>query len=202
MTEFLDTNIPDWLDTARDAILQDKIVAIAYERLYGLAANALSPVAVAKVAAIKSRDSAGEGNKPIAIILPSIEAASLVIPFLSPAAEKLAKRYWPGPLTLVVKALPNIPQYLVSQTGKIGIRVAGASPAALLATKCELPLTATSANRADAPDALSHNDITDIYGIDIIVRGHVLGPPGSTIVDIDDDKIKILRKGIIAIEGI
>ena len=200
MPIFLKTDTPDWLDIAKNAIFHKKVVALAYERLFGLAADASSREAVAKVAAIKERDPESAGPRPIAVILPHVSAVETVAESLSPEAERLANRFWPGPLTLIVRARPSLPRPLVSRAGGIGIRVAGLSPAALLSSACGLPLTATSANRAGETDALRHTDMEGIDGIDVIVEGVVEGPPGSTVVDVMDDTPRVLRRGIIDIE--
>lgn len=200
MPIYLKTDSKDWLEQAAQAIREKKIVAIAYERLFGLAADALDKSVVAKVAAIKDRDPDAAGSRPIAVILPNAEAAGLVTPSLSTAATRLSEQYWPGPLTLIVPALPNLPPPLVSKAGTIGIRLAGPSPAAMLARCSGLPLTATSANRAGETDALHHADMEGIDGIDVIVEGIVAGPPGSTVVDVTQDTPRILRAGILSIE--
>ena len=197
---FLKTDSMDWLEIAKDAIFNKQIVALAYERLFGLAADATSPEAVAKVAAIKERDPESEGPRPIAVILPNASAVEMVAESISPEAERLADRFWPGPLTLIVCARPSLPRPLVSPTGGIGVRAAGPSPAAMLAAACGLPLTATSANRAGETDSLRHTDMAGIDGIDIIVEGAVDGPPGSTVVDVMGRTPRVLRQGVIDIE--
>ena len=200
MPTFLKTDSADWLEITKNAIFNNQVVALAYERLFGLAADATSPEAVAKVAEIKERDPQSEGSRPIAVILPGASSIEMVTDCLSPAAERLANRFWPGPLTLIVRALPSLPRPLVSKTGGIGVRVAGDSPAALLASVCGLPLTATSANRAGETDARHHTDMVGIDGIDIIVEGAVDGPPGSTVVDVMGETPRVLRQGVVDIE--
>lgn len=200
MPIYLKTDSEDWLEQAAQAIREKKIVALAYERLFGLAANALDNKAVAKVAAIKDRDQEAAGPRPIAVILPNADATGMVTWPLSTTAKRLAERFWPGPLTLIVPALPSLPRPIVNASGSIGIRVAGPSPAATLADYCGLPLTATSANRAGETDALCHTDMEGIFGIDIIIEGVVAGPPGSTVVDVTGDMPRILRHGILSIK--
>lgn len=200
MAFHLKTDSRNWLESAAKSIKEGKVVAVAYERLFGLAANALDKNAVAEVAAIKDRDPSNAGPRPISVILPDKAALGMVTSTMSPAAKELADRFWPGPLTLIVKALPSLPAPLVSRTGGIGIRVAGPSPAADLARRCGIPLTATSANPAGAPDAICHTDVEGIGGIDIIIEGSVKGPPGSTVVDVTEDVPRILRRGIVSIE--
>jgi L-threonylcarbamoyladenylate synthase len=188
-----------WLDVAADAIHRGKVVALPFERLFGLAANALDPETVSRIATIKGREGT-QTRRPIAVILPNIEAVSAVTDRFFGAAKQLAETHWPGPLTLLVPALPSLPSPLVSNSGLIGIRVAGPSPAALLAARTALPLTATSANHAGAPDALSHEEVIGLSGVDFIVEGAVSGPPGSTVVDVSHGRPRVLRQGIFHIE--
>ena len=199
MSRILAMDTPDWLDTAADAIHAKQIVALAFERLFGLAADALDRDTVAKVARIKNRAEQSVGNRPIAVILPDADAVSLFCDDFGRRASTLAQQYWPGPLTLIVKAKPNLPRPLVSEAGLIGLRVAGTSPAAKLAKRTGVPLTATSANRAGDTDALSHHDVIGLPGIDLIIKGEVPGPPGSTIVDVSGERLNVLRKGIVTI---
>lgn len=199
MSRILSTQQNNWLDVATAVIRNGGVVALAFERLFGLAADALNPDAVAKVARIKSRAEHSVGSRPIAVILPSANSVSLFCESFGHEASRLAARHWPGPLTLVVRAKSDLPSPLVSESGLIGLRVAGESPAAKLAQIVNLPLTATSANHAGAKDALSHHDVIGLEEIDLIIEGHVPGPPGSTVVDASGESLKVLRQGIIRI---
>ena len=190
----------NWLETASQAIQSGKIVALAYERLFGLAANALDETAVARVAAIKERTEQNAGKRPIAVVIPTATAIAEVAEDFPKAAMALAKQHWPGPLTLIVRPKQGLPTPLTSPKGLIGVRLAGPSPAALLSLKTGLPLTATSANRAGARDICSHLEIADLEGeIDLIIEGSVEGPPGSTVVDVSGKVPKVLRQGIITL---
>jgi L-threonylcarbamoyladenylate synthase len=193
---------PPWLNAALSVIRSKGVVALAFERLFGLAANAWDHEAVAKVAAIKSRHERAVGPKPISIILPDLDTISLLTTSFPSAAMKLAEQYWPGPLTIVVPASRALPKPLVSDRGMVGIRIAGSSPAALLAERSGCPLTATSANLSGENEALSHRELEDLDGIDLIVEGTVQGPPGSTIVDASGPTIEVLRKGVIHLEEV
>ncbi len=178
------------------------VVALPFERLFGLAADALSPEAVARSARSKDRPDDRSGERPIAVILPDMEAASEVVSHFGSLAKKLANKYWPGPLTVLVPAADHVPAPLVNSNGQIGIRLPGPCPAADLARACGKVLTATSANRAGGPDALTHEDILGLshMEIDLIIPGSVPGPPGSTVVDATGDEPVVLRRGIINIE--
>jgi L-threonylcarbamoyladenylate synthase len=184
-----------WLDEAARVVLAGGVVALPFERLFGLAARAAFPEAVARSAAVKTRDP----KQPISAIVHDLAAAAeIALPF-PPLALELAARYWPGPLTLLVPARPDLPAPLVGPRGLVGVRVPGPSPALELVRRVGFALTATSANRAGGADALSHLDLLDLEGIDLVVPGSVPGPPGSTVIDASGDVPVVVRQGILKI---
>jgi L-threonylcarbamoyladenylate synthase len=192
----------NWLEEAVRAIRAGGVVALPFERLFGLAADALSPAAVARSARSKDRPADRSGDRPIAVIVPDMEAVFEVASHFGTLATTLASKYWPGPLTILVPAADHVPAPLVNSGGQIGVRLPGPCPAFDLARACGRVLTATSANSARGPDALTHEDIMAMshVEIDLIVPGSVLGPPGSTVVDATGDEPVVLRRGIIDIE--
>ncbi|MCK9460893.1 MAG: L-threonylcarbamoyladenylate synthase [Proteobacteria bacterium] len=185
-----------WLDEAARVVLAGGVVALPFERLFGLAARAAFPEAVARSAAVKTRDP----KQPISAIVHDLGAAAEIALPLPPLALELAARYWPGPLTLLVPARPGLSAPLVGPRGLVGVRVPGSSPALELVRRVGCALTATSANRAGGRDALSHGDLLDLEGIDLVVPGSVPGPPGSTIVDASGDAPIVVRQGILEID--
>ena len=125
---------------------EGKIVACPTETWMGLLADALNPAAVTRVCQLKRRPA----HEPVAVLVPSLEAAAAIARDLSALAVELASAHWPGPLTLVMNARPQLPPEL-QQDGKVGMRVPGPSPALDLVTAFGGPLTATSANLSGAP---------------------------------------------------
>ncbi|MDD5308857.1 MAG: L-threonylcarbamoyladenylate synthase [Deltaproteobacteria bacterium] len=190
---------PDWLERAATVVREGAVVALPFERLFGLAANALDACAVARVAAIKGPQRAVAGGRPLAVIVPDRDAIASVALDFPPLAQELAASFWPGPLTLLLRARPGLPRELVGPGGLVGVRVPGPCPAALLAKACGCALTATSANPTGGADALTHEDLATLGGIDLIVSGRVPGPPGSTVVDVSGDRAVVLRSGIVDI---
>jgi L-threonylcarbamoyladenylate synthase len=187
----------EWLERAAAIVRRKGVVALPFERLFGLAADALDASAVARVAAVKGPGRAAAGGRPIAVIVPDMDAIARIALDFPPLARELAARFWPGPLTLLVRARPGLPRELLGPGGLVGLRVPGLCPAALLACACGRPLTATSANEAGGEDALSHEDLARLAGIDLVVPGRVPGPPGSTIVDASGDRAIVLRSGAV-----
>jgi L-threonylcarbamoyladenylate synthase len=192
---------PSWLAQAVEAVKAGKVVALSYERLFGLAANALDREAAARVAAIKGRPQYAVGTRPISVIVPHMDALSQVAADFSPLAQKLARAHWPGPLTIIVKAAAGLPLPLLSERGTIGVRIAGPSPAAELARRSGLVLTATSANLKDEKDAIRSEEVECLEGLSMVLDGFVPGPPGSTVVDVSQGKLELLREGFVKVRN-
>lgn len=124
---------------------------------------------------------------------------------IPPAARLLMARFWPGPLTLLLPAREGLSEYLTANTGLIGVRIPGESFALQLAQKAGFPITATSANISALPPA-DHADMVRGYfgaGIDLLIdHGQAPGSLPSTIVEVSEGAIKLVRKGVIPCEKI
>lgn len=186
----------DWIDRAIHVIDSGGVVALAYESLFGLAADAMDETAVLKSAAIKDRSP----TQPISVIIPDMAAATKVVASFPQAAQKLAQQYWPGPLTLLLPAKSGLPRPLVGPGNLVGIRIPGPCPAFELAKASNKILTATSANRTGGPDPYHSEELVSLEGVDLIVPGSVSGPPGSTIVNASGDQPIVLRQGLVHIQ--
>jgi len=115
------------------------------------------------------------------------------------AAEALAKAFWPGPLTIVVKAKPWLPEAVTAGTGKVGVRVP-AHPFALKLLELVGPLAVTSANLSGGKSPKSAEEVTVEADL-LIDMGPVEGTP-STVVEVEGKKVKVLRRGPISEEEI
>jgi len=114
----------------------------------------------------------------------------------------IIEKYMPGPLTILVKAKDNVPNYVTHDTKIIGIRIPNNKEALDLLKYVKRPLLVPSANKADQKPALNDEEVKDIFKdeIKVIIPGSaVVGEP-STIVDLTGEEIKIIRKGPIALE--
>ena len=168
------------------------VIACATETLFGLLADARSQVAVARVVAIKRRDSA-----PIALLVPSLACAESLAE-LSPAARALAEQHWPGPLTLVVKARAGLPSPLL-RDGTVGLRVPGPSAALDLVRAFGGPLTATSCNPSGQPAARTAAEARAYFEgqLAAIVEGEAPGGQPSTLLDATGSELRVLRQGAL-----
>lgn len=173
------------------------VVACATETLFGLLADARSEAAVARVVAIKQR-----GKEPIALLAPHLAAVE-ALGTLGEPARALAERYWPGPLTLVVRAHPGLPEALL-RDGTVGVRVPGPSPALTLVRAFGGLLTATSCNPSGLPAARTDAEARAYFGerLSAILTGEAPGGAPSTLLDVTGDVPRVLRQGAITLDGL
>ena len=175
------------------------VVACPTETWLGLLADARDERAVERVAELKGRPA----YLPIALLLPNADAmAEVAAESLSAASRSLVEQYWPGPLTILVKAAPTLSPRLI-RDGKVGVRVPGPSPAADLVRAFGHPLTATSANWTGEPPLRSIDELpaTLREAVDAAVPGLSPGGPPSTLVDATTEPMQILRTGAIDIQA-
>ncbi len=180
---------------ALDALRRGGVVACPTETLVGLLADALDPRAVEAVANLKGRPK----GLPMALLVPSMASIAAIAEPLTGEALDLARRFFPGPLTLVVRARAGLSPWLV-QDGTVGVRVPGPSPALDLVRAFGGPLTATSANRSGEPSVRSVAELPPelLSGLDAAVGGMSPGGAPSTIVDATRYPMRVLRHGALS----
>ncbi|MCW5875123.1 MAG: threonylcarbamoyl-AMP synthase [Anaerolineales bacterium] len=194
-TQTLPGNAPEALQQAVHVLQQGGIVALPTDTVYGIAAQLTNPDAIERLYEVKGR----EHTKAIAVLIGSAQQLGQVARDPSPAALRLAERFWPGALTLVVPRHLSLPANL-SQTGTVGVRVPDHVLAQQLLLTCG-PLAVTSANLSGQPDALSAQEVFAQLGgrIDAILNGgHTPGAVPSTVVDTTVSPPRILRTGPIS----
>ena len=195
---FVDPGSPqrDALQEAGKWIRHGGVVAMPTDTLYGLAADPFQPDAVARVVAVKGRSA----EKAMALIAADIEQAVAHLGPLSPAAARLAERFWPGPLTLLVPAPPRLGDAITGGTGRVGVRVPADAVAQAICRAAGRPVTATSANRSGEP-ATDNPDVVDASlggELDLLIdAGRTRGGAPSTIVDTTEDPPRLIRAGAI-----
>ena len=128
---------------AAEMIRAGLLVAFPTETVYGLGANALDPAAVARIFLAKGRPR----TSPLIVHVDSIAMARDLAAVWPDAAETLARRYWPGPLTLVVPKHPRIPDIVTAGLPTVGLRLPAHPMAIELIRACGVPIAAPSANR-------------------------------------------------------
>ena len=159
--------------------------------------------AVESIYDIKSRMK----NKPLSLLVASIAQAYELCRESGVNFDKLAERFWPGPLTIIVKASSRLPLRSTANTGNVALRLPDAAIPRAIVEAFGLPITATSANLRNAPECTYAACVRDQIGdrIPLIIDG---GPTGrsqaTTIVDLSggDEEWQILREGAIPTHAI
>ena len=183
------------LAVAAAAVRAHGVVACPTDTLYALAADPWSDEALARVFAIKGRPD----DRPVALMAGSIAQAERAGE-LSARAQRLASRFWPGPLTLVVPARPGLARGVRSEAGLVGIRVPDHAVARALAMACGHALTATSANVSEqAPTADPDVVARSLPDLPVLVdAGPSPGGPPSTMVEVVGGAVRLLRGGAVS----
>lgn len=188
----------DALRRAAAVLREGGLVAFPTETFYGLGAAARNPAAVRRVFRAKARTE----SKPLLVLVDSIAMAESVAREVSAPARALMARHWPGALTLVLPARPDLPAELTAGTGTIGVRLSGHPVARGLVRALGAPVTAPSANLEDAaPPTTAAEVLRALDGaVDLVLDGGpTAGGPASTVVDVTAEPARILRAGAVSI---
>jgi L-threonylcarbamoyladenylate synthase len=180
----------------RDVIRAGGVVVYPTDTLYGLGADPKNPGAVRKLFSIKGRPA----GQPILLLIKDPDEVRDWAAEITPAAERLMKKFWPGPLTLVFKARPDVIAELTGDTGTIGLRVPGNALMRQLLAALGAALTGTSANISSRQSPRSAQEAAEAIGgmVDLILDGGRAesGYP-STVVDVSAGEVKVIREGAI-----
>lgn len=183
------------------AIRAGGLVAFPTETVYGLGANAFDAAAVAEIFAAKRRPA----FDPLIVHIARIDQLTQVARQIPPLAAELARRYWPGPLTLVLKKAERVPANLTAGLDTVAVRQPDHAVALALLRAAAAPIAAPSANLFSRPSPTSaQHVIDDLAGrVDIVLDGGAT-PIGveSTILSLVDEPPRILRPGGIAVEAL
>jgi len=188
---------PRGIKKAAQIILQGGIIAFPTESFYGLAADALNEAALKKIFRVKGR----EEGKPILLLIADQSWLKGLVQEISPLAERLMEKFWPGPLTLVFNASPQLSPLLTADTGKIGIRLSPHPVTQALVQGVGRAITGTSANLSGQPGTLTAREAFHSLGesLDAVLDGgKTAGGPGSTVLDVSDPSPRMIREGMIS----
>lgn len=185
--------------TAAEAIRRGELVAFPTETVYGLAADALNPKTVARVFEVKGRPA----NNPLPVQVASERDIPRVAADIPEVAAELIRRFMPGPLTIVLRASPDLSDLVTAGTGTVGIRIPDHPVALDLLRLAGTPIVAPSANPSGEPPPTSAEEVLAYLGgrIEYILDA---GPSrlkvASTVVDLTSTPPRILRHGAISDE--
>jgi len=195
-------NIKILLEKTISCLNNNQPCILPTDTYYALSVKACSSTAVKNLFDIKKRDL----NKPVPILISKLEDIKKYCEISSEILNKLSKKFWPGPLTIVLPLLGGIPKEINNNSGYIGVRVPDHSFTIDLINLLGEPITGTSANISNTPPSKNIEEIIDSF--DSKVCTYVDIPCGketlsSTVIKIDNENgIDILREGPISIEDI
>lgn len=196
-----ETGISEALEKASEIIKKGGVIAYPTETFYGLGVKFNDIAALRKLYKIKHRSR----NQALPLIIGEKMLLQLIASSITDSAEKLADKFWPGPLTLLLPAKPDISEFITAKTGNIAVRIPGKSFALDLVLSLGFPITATSANISGMPPADNADGVIRYFGnaIDLIIDcGKTPGGKPSTIVDASGEKIRFLRAGAVSIKKV
>jgi L-threonylcarbamoyladenylate synthase len=185
------------VDDAVAALRRGELIVYPTETLYGVGADATSAAALERLLALKVRTA----DKPTSVLVADRAMLDLIAADVPAIAERLLAKFWPGPLTLVLRARASVSPALTAGTGTIGVRVSSHPVAAAIVATLGRPLTAPSANPAGATPAVTVHEARAYFGgrIAVYVDGGTLpGGRGSTVVDVTGNPLRVLREGAVS----
>lgn len=191
-TEIITTDIA----RAAEIVRRGGLVAVPTETVYGLAGNGLDPDAVERIYEVKGRPEV----KPLSLMVPDASAMDNCCRDVPAQAKALAARFWPGPLTIVLKSKPEIPQIVRAGGETVGLRCPDHPLTLDLLRACGVPLAAPSANPSGEPSPKTAGDVLAYFDgkIDAVIDGGACGiGRESTIIDMARLPYRVLRHGAL-----
>jgi L-threonylcarbamoyladenylate synthase len=183
------------LDDAAATLATGRLVVFPTESVYGIGADAASAQAVDALVAVRGR----EAGKPILVVASDLDMVMAVAAELSPVARRLAARFWPGHLTLVVPARAGLPAPLTAGSDTIGVRIPAHATSRGLAAKLGRPVTAPSANPPGAAPAHTVAEARAYFAdrVAVYLDGGRCDGATSTVVAVEGDRARIVRAGAV-----
>ena len=187
--------------SAAEIICAGGLVAVPTETVYGLAGNGMDEKAVEKIYEVKGRPAI----KPLSLMVASPEEIGKFAVEVPDAAKALAEKFWPGPLTIVLKANSDIPEIVRAGGDTIGLRCPDHALTLKALREAGVPFAAPSANLSGAPSPKTAGDVLKVFDgvIDAVIDGGActLGRE-STILDMSKEPYRVLRQGALPEESI
>ena len=186
---------PEVLERAAASVRRGQVVAIPTDALYTLVADPFSLGAVARVFRAKGR----EPHRSLPLLVGDILMAEDLASELSNRFFILARRFWPGPLTIIVPASAKVPLKLTGNTGRLALRQARCKVTNDLIAMLNQPLISTSANISGHPTCRSGIDVFGMMDgrVDLVIDGGVCSGEGATTIDITEPYWKVIKAGAI-----
>ena len=183
------------LDRAAAMIRRGKIVAIPTDALYTLAADPFSVPAVRRVYEAKDR----EIQRALPMLVRDLMMVEELACEITPRFRLLTRKFWPGPLTVIMPASPMVPLRATGNTGRLAVRQANCKVADELIARLNQPIIATSANVSGVPTCKSGIEVFGVMDgrVDLVLDGGSCEGMGASTVDITDLEWRIIKHGAI-----
>ncbi len=198
MANIIPAEHPECIDIAVGLLREGHLVCYPTDTVYGLGAAASNDAAVRRLYAVKGR----APDKPVPLLIADSAAASWLAE-VTPVAKSLMSRYWPGPLTIVMRKQGDFRSLALAGQGSIALRVPDQALVRAIIRALDEPITGTSANRTGAPPPVSAAEVAFQLGemVSLVIDG---GPAKrrqeSTVIDITSSPAEILRQGVVSRE--
>jgi L-threonylcarbamoyladenylate synthase len=190
------TDNADGRERASRVVTAGGLVAFRTDTFYGLGVDPFNSDALHALNALKGRD-----GKPILVLVSDIEEAVRLLAHRSRAFDALSARHWPGALTLVAAARPEVPELLTAGTGSVGVRLPDDEEVRSFVRACGGLLTATSANPAGRTPARTASEVARYFesetDILIIDGGEARSELPSTVLDTSGPRPRLIREGVV-----
>lgn len=185
----------DSMKLASEIVLHGGLIVYPTDTVYGLGGNPRDAGAVERVFAAKQRE-----TKPMPILVSGLPEAERLVEF-DKLSLALARKHWPGPLTLVLPMKEALPLQIHQGTGSVGVRVPGSEDCRRLISACGGSLTGTSANLSGRPSSRTAAEALAELGkvVDLVLDGGHLSGIESTVIRVGKGAIEVLREGPIRV---
>ena len=186
------------IDKAISILKNGGVIAFPTDTVYGIGANALDEKAVERIYQIKERPR----NKPIAVLVSSIDEVTEITTDVPPIFYKFASRHWPGALTIILRSNERLPSIIGAGRPTVGVRMPDNEIALSLIRELGNPIAATSANPSGGVSATSAEQVRELLKdrVDFIIDGgHTEIGVASTVVDLSVSPPSVLRQGTVTI---
>jgi L-threonylcarbamoyladenylate synthase len=187
---------PAAIDRAAAVIRRGGLVAIPTDALYALVCDPMSLKAVGRIFQAKGRES----TRSLPLLIDGIVTAEEVAVEVSTRFRMLARRFWPGPLTIITAGNAKVPLKVTGNSGRLALRQAKAAIPQALIEKIGFPVIATSANLSGQPTCKSGIEVFGVMDgrLDLVIDGGLCVGPGATTVDITDPQWRVIKEGAIS----
>jgi L-threonylcarbamoyladenylate synthase len=184
------------IERAAAAVRRGEVVAIPTDALYTLVADPLNLHAVGRVFAAKGRESI----RSLPLLVSDLVMAEELASEVSARFYLLARRFWPGPLTIIAPASSRVPLKVTGNTGRLALRQSQSKVANALLERLAQPLIATSANLSGQPTCTSGIEVFGVMdgSVDLVLDAGTVAGAGATTIDVTEVYWKVIKEGAIA----